>query len=269
MASTASNRPPPTDPMRRPTRAALAVAPLLLLVSACRVDTTVDLTVQPNGSGRITLTARADREVVQKAPGLAADLRFDDAEKAGWVNDRVGNGTDGSLEVVLHHDFTDIATANAILRTINGTNGPLHDVAVQRTANADEVNTSVGGVLRVDGGLDAFADPKALTAIGGTPYAADIAAANMKPADAVGITVVVHLPGAKTATYTVPIDGTAVTISSSSHLTAGASSNWGVLATVLLVALVAWCIGAALFVMWVVRERRRRALRRTAVDSRP
>lgn len=255
--------------MRRPFRAAAAAVPLLLLVSACRVDTTVDLTVQPNGSGRVTLTARADREVVQKAPGLAADLRFDDAEKAGWVNDRVSNGTDGSLEVVLHHDFADVATANAILRTLNGTNGPLHDVLVQRTANADEVDTSVSGTLRVDGGLDAFADPKALTAIGGTPYAAEIAAANMKPADAVGVTLVVNLPGAKSATYTVPIDGTTVTVKHSSHLTAGAASNWGVLATVLLVALVAWCIGAALFVTWVARERRRRAQRRPAVDSRP
>lgn len=243
--------------------------PLVLLVSACRVDTRVDLTVQPNGAGRITVTARADREVVQRAPGLAADLRFDDAEKAGWVNDRVGNGTDGSLEVVLHHDFTDISSANAILRTINGTNGPLHDFFLQRTANADEVNTSVTGLLRVDGGLDAFADPKALTAIGGTPYAAEIAAANMKPADAVGVTLVVQLPGAKSATYTVPIDGTAVTVKNVSHLTAGASSNWGVVASVLGVALVAWCVGAALFVAWVARERRRRAERRTAVDSRP
>lgn len=243
------------------------MVPAALLLSACKVDTTVDLSVRADGTGRVTVTAVADKELVERTPGLAADLRFDDAVKAGWVNDSVSTPSAGGLQVVLHHDFTSVEQATAILRSINGASGPLHDLTVLRTGTTDEVVTSLSGTLRIDGGLDAFADPKALAAIGGTPYANDIAAAHLKPADVVSITFVAHLPGnAAATTFSVPLDGTPLDVATHSRLTGGASSNWGVLATVLLVALVVWCLAAAGFVGWVARERRRRALRRVTVD---
>ena len=69
---------PQSDTMRR----ALIVISVMLL-SACRVDTTIEMKMHSDGSGEITLTAIADADVVAKAPGLAEDLRFDDAETAG------------------------------------------------------------------------------------------------------------------------------------------------------------------------------------------
>jgi hypothetical protein len=59
-------------------RALIVIA--VMLLSACRVDTTIDISMDSDGSGEIKLTAIADAEVVAKAPGLAEDLRFDDAE---------------------------------------------------------------------------------------------------------------------------------------------------------------------------------------------
>ena len=68
-------------------RRLLALVVVALALTACKVDTTVDVTVNADGSGVITLTAVADADVVAQAPGLAEDLRFDDAIAAGWVLD--------------------------------------------------------------------------------------------------------------------------------------------------------------------------------------
>ena len=57
----------------------------VMLLAACRVDATVDIVMGVDGSGHITVTAIADADVVSKAPGLAADLRFDDVKAAGWT----------------------------------------------------------------------------------------------------------------------------------------------------------------------------------------
>ena len=56
----------------------------VMLLAACRVDATVDIVMGVDGSGHITVTAIADADVVSKAPGLAADLRFDDPTWVGW-----------------------------------------------------------------------------------------------------------------------------------------------------------------------------------------
>ena len=59
---------------------ALLVAAVAL--SACRVDSVVTVDMQRDGSGTITLQAVADAAVVQAAPGLADELRFDEIGRA-------------------------------------------------------------------------------------------------------------------------------------------------------------------------------------------
>ena len=54
----------------------------VMLLAGCRVDTTVDITMGQDGSGHITVTAIADAGVVEQAPGLKDDLRFDDLVRA-------------------------------------------------------------------------------------------------------------------------------------------------------------------------------------------
>ena len=56
-----------------------------LTLTACKVEAGVTVTMEPDGSGTIALTVTADKDVVDQAPGLAEDLRFDDATAAGWV----------------------------------------------------------------------------------------------------------------------------------------------------------------------------------------
>lgn len=259
--------------MRRGALAACALA-LTALLSACRVDTTVDLRVEADGSGTVTVTAIADSAVVEAAPGLADDLRFDDAVAAGWQVLGPSVTDDGGLKVEISHPFQTVEQANALLASVSGANGPLHEVAVTRSATDTLVTTGLTGALRIDGGLSAFADPDLLAAVGATPYADAIAAAQLQPAQAATVTVRVALPGRLAAadpqataeggaqTWVVPLDGTSFTLSSTATQALGdPSSVWGTIADVSLVALVLWVIAAVAFVVFVARARAARSRR--------
>lgn len=259
--------------MRRGALAACALA-LTALLSACRVDTTVDLRVEADGSGTLTVTAVADGAVVEAAPGLADDLRFDDAVAAGWQVTGPSLTDDGGLKVEVSHPFQTVEQATALLASVSGANGPLHDLALTRAVTAESVVTGLTGTLRVDGGLSAFADPDLLAAVGATPYSDAITAAGLQPAQAATVTVRVALPGTVAAAdpnatvqdgaqvWSVPLDGTAFTLSSTSTQALGdPSSLWGTIADVSLVGLVIWVIAAVAFIAFVARARAARSRR--------
>ena len=65
----------------------LLVVALGSVLAACRVDVAVDVAMDDDGSGIVTVTATADAEVVQRSPSLATDLRFADIQAAGWLVD--------------------------------------------------------------------------------------------------------------------------------------------------------------------------------------
>ena len=259
-----------------PMRRAFALLVVALALTACKVDTTVHVQVNADGTGSITLTAVADAEVVAQAPGLAEDLRFDDAIAAGWALTAPAATDTGGLQVVLTHEFATVEEATALLQSINGPGGPLHDIALTRAVTDDDITTGLAGTLRVDGGIDAFADPDVLAAIGGSPYADDIAATNLRPTDVVTFTFSLELPGEAMTpaggtpatadaalAWSVPLDGTSADLATTTVLAQGQpSSVWGTVARIALVALVAWCVAAVAFIAFVARARTQRARRR-------
>ena len=188
----------------------------VMLLTACHVDTTVDIAMGTDGAGKITVTASADAGVVSQAPGLADDLRFDDVKAAGWTVTGPTDTADGGLQVVLGHTFANPEEATALLQSINGSGGPLHGVAIHRVVSQEGTTVSLAGSLRIDG-MAAFADPDVLAAIGATPYAEQVVASNASPTQAVGVTVRAALPGKITSatgtvkdgavSWIVPLDG--------------------------------------------------------------
>jgi hypothetical protein len=277
-------------------RRALAVIVAAVALAACRVDTTVDVVVTPEGAGTITVTAVADADLVAQAPGLADDLRFDDVVAAGWLVDGPTPTDDGGLRVVVSHSFATVQEATALLQSLNGPDGPLHDMVIGRSVTDDDITTTVAGSIRVSNGLDAFADPDVLAAIGGSPYANDLAAANLRPSDVVTFTFTADLPGevstgvttaattaatvaataggstvgsspattaATTAddvlSWSVPLDGTTADLATTAVLAQGSGGGvWGTVATIALIALVAWTVLAISFIVFVVVARRHR-----------
>lgn len=255
-------------------RRALAVLLVACALAACKVDTRVDLVVEPDGSGSVTVTATADAELVAKAPGLAEDLRFDDAVAAGWEVTGPTETADGGLEVVVAHLFDTVEQATALLQSLNGPDGPLHDLVVGRSVTDDEITTTLTGTVSVSNGLDAFADPDLLAAIGGSPYANDLAELNLRPADVVSFTFAADLPGdvatptsgtTPTLEWSVPLDGTTADLATTSVFAQGSdgSSFWGAVANVALIALVVWVLFAVGFIAFVAKARRDRARRRS------
>ncbi len=219
------------------------------------VDVAVD--VRADGSGTITMVTTADRATVEAAPTLADDLRLDDAEQAGWKVDGPDDAEGGGLQVTLTHGFATVDEATALLASLNGPGGPLRDVVITRSEANGRITTAVDGALRLDGGLNALADPEVLELLGGkTPYADTIANAGLTPADALTINVTIDVGDGPT-THAVPFDGSTVDIADQTVRAARRGSGmWGVVSTVLLVLLLAWLTAAISFIIFVAVKRR-------------
>ena len=121
--------------------------------------------------------------------------------------------------------------------------------------------------------MAAFADPDVLAAIGATPYAEEVAAATLSPTQAVGVTVRATFPGKITSatgtvkdgsvSWLVPLDGSQLDLATNAIDDHGTAKIWGIASNVALAALIAWCVVAATFIAWVVRQRQRRANHRS------
>jgi hypothetical protein len=269
---------------------AVAVLFAAFALAACRVDTTVHVVVQPNGSGTITVTAVADKELVDRTPGLAKDLRFSDAIAAGWQVDGPTSTADGGLHVSVSHAFSTPVEATTLMASLNGADGPLHGITVTRSTQSGKVTTGLTGSLRIANGLDAFADPDVLSAIGGSPYANDLATSKLKPADVLTFTFTADLPGeahtagtatagsatpasgslpARTISWAVPLDGSTTDLATTAVLDTGAGGTWSIVATAALIGLVVWTVLAVGFILFVAKARREREMRRAGGTTQP
>jgi len=89
----------------------------------------------------------------------------------------------------------------------------------------------------------------------------------------VHVTVEAHLPGKLTSatgtvadgsvSWIVPLDGSQLDMTTTAADDHATEKIWGIASNVTLVVLVVWCALAALFIAWVVRQRRRRNRRRS------
>ncbi|HEU4842576.1 MAG TPA: hypothetical protein VFT09_14085 [Ilumatobacteraceae bacterium] len=264
-------------PRRTLARLLLGVLGVVLLTS-CRLDATVELVIGPDGTGTVTVTAVADAEVVQQAPGLAADLRFDDAVAAGWTVEGPTATEDGGLRAVLTHPVTSAAEATNVLNSLGP---PFTNMVVARevTTDGDTTTDTLAGDLVLTGGFDAFADADLLAAVGGTPYADQLAASGATPAGNMAVVLRAELPGEVTEAsngtavdgarqWEAPLDGSTASVQLQTVLAPSGGGFSSLLATFLLVLLVVWLVAATAFIVSVVRARTRRAQRRRRALSR-
>jgi len=243
---------------------------MVLLVAccgACRVDVAVKVAMDAQGAGTVTVTIVADKELLDRAPGIASDLRTEDVQAAGWKLAGPTATPEGGLELELTQSFTSPAQANAILAELNGPNGPFVGITLGRSKVGDTTSYTLNGLLQVTGGFEAFSDADLTAAVGATPYAAQVAQAGMQPADVVGVTFTATLPGrvnTTTATggnglhWTVPLDGTPVDVGTLSEHTVARNTWAKPVAKSAQVALWTWVAVAVCFIVYVIVVRRRR-----------
>lgn len=261
------------------TRRLLLVVVSVLALSACRLDVTVDVAMDTDGTGVVTVRAVADAELVAQVPDLVGDLRLEDAIANGWTVDGPVEAADGSLTITLEHGFS---SAEELANVLNSIGPPLLDMQAARTTGEDgQTTNAVTGRMQLVDGFQAFADAELLAAVGGLPFAEEFAATGATPPESMSFTFRVGLPGelvsAATGTEvgdgvierTAPLDGTSVDLLTSTvQRPASEGGDWArPVSQIALIALIVWVVLAAAFIVFVAvargnkRRRRNQALR--------
>lgn len=268
---------PPARP-HVPLRLLIATACVVLL-SACRLDVAVEVTMQPDGTGIVTVDAIADPALVAQVPDLVGDLRLADAEANGWVVDGPTEQANGSVRVSLSHPF---GSAEELATVLNSIGPPLYEMQAARTTATNDdgdpgaTTNAIDGRLVLPDGFASFADQDLVEAVGGQPFDEQLAASGLTPDEAMSFVLRVDLPGelisSETGTdlgngvieWRAQLDGTDVSLFTRTvQRPAAAGNTWaGPLATAAMVALAVWVVVATAFIVFVIMARRRKRRRR-------
>jgi hypothetical protein len=193
-----------------------------LLAAACKVDTTVTVTVHDDGSGVVAVTAVLDRDAVQAAESgggkLEDRIRVGDLAGHGWTVQPWVRAPDGSAQITLSKPFRTPQQATAIVNEINGTVGPLRDVTVTRDSGTFSTSYSTTGSVNLKDlqtGLTTDQGVVGALAAQGVDAAAVDRSLLAQLHQAVGVTVKVELPGGTTVVKGVDGQVTAIDASTS------------------------------------------------------
>jgi hypothetical protein len=254
-------------------RRVLAVCICAITLAGCRLDVAVDMVVDPDGSGRLTVAVLADPALVAEVPTIGDELAVDDVVAAGWSVSDPTPTADGGLSVRLTHDFSSAEEATNLLASLGP---PFGRMAMERETDGDTTTTRVSGLLGLPNGFESFADPDLVAAVGSVPFAERIAASGATPASSMSAVLRISLPGevdtAQTngtddvdgvLEWTVPLDGTILDMRAVATQSPGDDRWWArPLSVLALVALVLWVVASVAFIGYVAWARHQRSRRR-------
>ncbi len=185
----------------------MMVIACLAVCAGCRLDANVMVETIRDGSGLITVTAVADRDMVGRAGLALADLRVDDVKQAGWTVDGPADNATGGRQLVFTKAFHTQAEADRILSEISGPAGPLHDMRLVQKRGFAKITTTLQGEVGLDGGAAGLGDDELVQLLGGQQVLQGLAGSNI--ADQLVVTVTLKAPGAAVgpAAGTGPMDG--------------------------------------------------------------
>jgi hypothetical protein len=172
---------------------ALLVGFVVLVLAGCRLDVVVDVTMDADGAGSVTVTATVDEDVLRDVPDVLNDLRLSDATDAGWAVTGPSVAPGGGATVTLTKPFRSPDEGTAVLAELSGPAGPFKDLALSRSTSFARVASGFSGVAQLDGGLVAFADSALVEAVGGVPLADRVTEEEL--AAGLAVTVRVRLAG--------------------------------------------------------------------------
>ena len=225
------------------------------LLSACRIDASVDVAVGDDGAGEVGVNVGFDDDALARA----GDLRLDDVRAAGWTvtgpQKELDRDASGLLWVHATKRFTGSEQFTAIMSEINGPNGIFRDFHLVRSTGFAKVTYRVTGTIDPVRGLESFSDPEVAQLLGGNALgrpAADV----LKDAANASLVVGVELPGdvkgsadrvnGGRAEWDVVLGGAPTAIAVHSDDVQGSARRWAAVAVVLAVAAVAAAVLALL-----------------------
>ena len=127
---------------------------LVVVLGACRVDGSVTVRVEEDGSGTVVARVRLDAEAVQAATSggaaLADAVRLDDLEAGGWRSTGWRERKDGGASLTVSKPFARAEDAGAVVAELSGPDGPVRDVEVTREASTFRTEWSFSGVADLE-----------------------------------------------------------------------------------------------------------------------
>ena len=128
----------------------IALLACAVALAACQLDVTVDVVVDPDGTGQIAVTVLADQDVVDQLPTLIDDLVLDDVIEAGWSVDgpRAPDDGSGGLFLQMTHPFRSQGEATNLLQSLGP---PFTQMELGRGTNDDITTNQLIGRLVLNG----------------------------------------------------------------------------------------------------------------------
>ncbi len=238
----------------------------MVVAAACKVDTTVTVSVHDDGSGAVTVTAVLDPDAVKAAESgggkLEERVRLGDLSAHGWTVQPWARAADGSAQISFSKPFSSPEQATAIIKELNGTVGPLRDVTVTRDSGTFSTSYSTTGTVDLKDlqtGLTSDKDVVGSLLVQSVDAGAVDQSLLADLRDSFGLTVKVELPGGTTVVKGVPGQATPVDASTS------VLDTTKVILVTIAVVLVLLAVAVLL---WPGRRRRRRATRRSGASAR-
>lgn len=257
-------------------RAALAVL-LVGVLAGCRLDVTVSVDMEPDGTGIVTVAATADQELLDAVPGVLDDLRLDDAIANGWTVGEPVVGEAGGTTLTLTHEFHGPEELANVLNSIGPPfEGDWQAARTPGTGDAEgQVANAVIGTLQLTDGFASFSDSELTAAVGGQPFGDQLAASGLTPDQAMSVTLQIDLPGELVQSsgaeidegvfqWQPALDGSTTAVEAQTvQRPAEEGASWaGPVSNVALIALIAWVAVSAVLIAAVVIARRSRRRRR-------
>lgn len=242
-------------------RALVVLLAFLTVVAGCKVDAVVTIRVDDDGSGsvsaRVVLDAEAVRAVETSETQLESAVRLDDLAAAGWEVTEWHRRENGGASIVVTKDFDRAEDAAEVVAELNGPDGPLRDVELQRDVSTFRTQWSFSGVADLEDLTTGIGEDEELVARL-TAERVDVAALDQqllgKTRDAFRLRVVADLPDSAAHRFTIAPGAQQEMEASSSQTATGRMALFAAGFAVLVVAVLVFLFGEG-------RDlRRRRAL---------
>ncbi len=193
--------PPSSVPQMVRTRLLVVGVILVVLTSACRVDTTVAITVDDDGSGVVSVTVVADAAAVDLVPDAPDGLQLADLEEAGWVIEGPITDAAGGLRVSATKPFATAEAMPGVLAEIAGEGIIFEDVELRRDHSFSSVGLAPAstdytlvGTVNPSPDLEALGTSALVLPLGRDLSQIERDAGDVTVEDALGLTIVVSLP---------------------------------------------------------------------------
>ncbi len=194
-------------------------AVLLLVTSACRVDTSVGIVVSADGSGEVVVTVETDAEAAAELVDSPSDLNFSDLSDAGWrVESAELDG--GGLSLTVSKPFASASELPTVLDEVFGPGLVFREVALHRDHDfsligIDPAKATYELTATIDAtpDLESLGDQELAALLGGSPLGRSLLQAETDAGgsfeSALGLTVAVELPGPALSDSATVVDNTA------------------------------------------------------------